>query len=116
MNSASVSVMSSSSDVTRSARDGQPEVVDYLLAPQLIWRAVVGGAIARRWDTEGEIVMLNPSAWMVVESLLSGPGPMDLDAIVRSIESRATFDPSGVEELRLVLRDLVGRNLVIGIE
>lgn len=107
--------MSSCSDVTRSA-DGQYDSTAYLPAPQLIWRTVLHGAIARRWDTDDEIVMLNPSAWMVVESLLSGPGPMDLDAIVRSIESRATFDPSGVEELRLVLRDLVGRNLVIGIE
>lgn len=107
--------MSSCSDVTRSA-DGQYDSTAYLPAPQLIWRTVLHGAIARRWDTDDEIVMLNPSAWMVVEALLSGHGPMDLGAIIRSIESRATFDPSVIDELRLVLDDLVRRDLVIGVD
>jgi len=108
--------MSSSSDVARSADGDRHDSTAYLPAPQLIWRTVLHGAIARRWDTDDEIVMLNPSAWMVVEALLSGHGPMDLGAIIRSIESRATFDPSVIDELRLVLDDLVRRDLVIGVD
>ena len=107
--------MSSCSDVTRSA-DGQYDSTAYLPAPQLIWRTVLHGAVARRWDTDDEVVMLNPSAWMVVEALLSGHGPMDLGSIIRSIECRATFDPSVLDELRLVLDDLVRRDLVIGVD
>ena len=108
--------MSSSFDVARSADGDRHDSTAYLPAPQLIWRTVLNGVVARRWDTDREIVMLNPSAWMVMEALLSGNGPMDLGAIVRSIESRATIDPSGINELRLVLVDLVRRDLVIGAE
>ena len=110
--------MSSSSDFAPSGDDPQEGSCSpsYVSAPHLIWRTVLDGAVARRWDTDAGIVMLNPSAWMVVEALLSGHSPMDLEDVVRSIEARATFDPSGIDDLRHVLDDLVRCGLVLALD
>ena len=105
---------SSSEDGNSEGREVRHPV--YRAAPQLIWRTALQGVVVRRWDHDGEIVMLNPSAWMVVEALLSGHSPMDLEDVVRSIEARATFDPSGIDDLRHVLDDLVRCGLVLALD
>lgn len=97
--------MSSSSE---SSNDDQR----YLAVPTVISRRVRDGVIVRRWDVDAPAVLLNDSAWAVLQAVALAVGAIDIAAIVTSVAELARVDPESVDDLGPVLDLLVAGNLV----
>ena len=107
--------MSSSSESSGEQGSGPLDGQRYSAVTTVISRRVSDGVIARRWDVGAPPVVLNDSAWAVLQAVMAAEGSIDAASVVTVVSVSAGVDPGTVGDLVPVLELLVASKLVASV-
>lgn len=95
--------------MTSGAGPTSPGVGPFVRSPRLIDRSTASGRIVRRWDLDVDAVLLNETAWSVLEILRSSPDPLTIGELQHEVRRRwlpDQADPPDLEDLVTTFLDV----------